>query len=76
LNGAACLLDLLSGLAPTEPPFRLLDPSYYLERIPVRISPMEIGLVAAACLLLCLLASLLPARRAARLPPMEIMRRT
>ncbi len=55
---------------------KLLDPGYYLERIPVHISAADLGLVAATSVLLCLAASILPARKAARLPPLEIMRKT
>jgi len=54
---------------------RLLNPAYYLERIPVRVDPGELALVAGASLTLCLLASCLAARRASRLPPLEILRK-
>ena len=55
---------------------RLLDPSFYLESIPVRISFPELALIAIAGILLCILASLYPARRASKLPPMEIFRKS
>jgi ABC-type transport system, involved in lipoprotein release, permease component len=55
---------------------RLLDPAYYIERIPVQLHPGELCAVAATSVALCFLASLLPARRAARLPPLEIFRKT
>jgi lipoprotein-releasing system permease protein len=66
----------LSGTAAPRAAIRLLDPAYYLERIPVNIRVGELALVAASSLLLCFLASLVPARRASRLPPLEIFRKT
>jgi lipoprotein-releasing system permease protein len=61
----------------TMPPhIHLLDPAYYLERIPVHFRVSELLLVACVSLVVCVLASLLPARRAARLPPLDIFRKT
>ncbi len=76
LNATSRFVNIVSGIAPSSQGFKLLDPSYYLERIPVRISLVEMSMVAVSSILLCLLASLLPARRAASLSPMEIMRKT
>jgi lipoprotein-releasing system permease protein len=76
VNAASRLRAALSGAPPPREALRLLDPSYYLERIPVGIVPAELALVAAASLALCLAASILPARRAARLPPLDIFRKT
>jgi len=76
VNGAARLWAALSVSPHTPPTLRLLDPSYYLEVIPVHIKPGELALVAAASLGLCLFASLFPAGRAAKLPPLEIFRKT
>ncbi|HRY73914.1 MAG TPA: FtsX-like permease family protein [Spirochaetia bacterium] len=74
-NLAARALAALQG-RPFSGELRLLDPAYYLERVPVRLDPGELLLVLLSSLLLCLLASILPARRAARLPPLEIFRKT
>lgn len=60
---------------PDPSPLRLLNPAYYLEKIPVDISLGGILAIGAASLVLCGLASLIPARRASRLPPMEIFRK-
>jgi len=76
LNACARAWASLSGTAAPSSSIKLLDPAYYLERIPVNIRPGELAIVAVASLLLCLAASLLPARRAAGLPPMEIFRKT
>ena len=42
--------------------------------VPVSISPMYFGLVAVASLAICCLASLYPARQAARLHPVDVIR--
>jgi lipoprotein-releasing system permease protein len=75
-NGASRLWAALSGSAPPRAAIRLLDPAYYLERIPVDLKPAELLAVLGASLALCLLASLIPASRASRLPPLEIFRKT
>jgi len=74
-NLAARAFAALQG-RPFSGELRLLDPAYYVERVPVRLDPGELLLVLLSSLLLCLLASILPARRAARLPPLEIFRKT
>jgi lipoprotein-releasing system permease protein len=76
VNAASRLWAAASGLAPPRSAIRVLDPAYYLERVPVSISLGELAFVAATSLLLCFLASLVPARRASRLPPLEIFRKT
>lgn len=82
IAGFEWVLNLLAGLAAwikgsaVAGHVRLLDPSFYLERIPVRISLPELSLIALGSILLCVLASLYPARRASRLPPMEIFRKS
>jgi lipoprotein-releasing system permease protein len=76
VNGAARLWAAASGSAVSHAGIRLLDPAYYLERIPVSIQFGELVAVAGASLILCLFASLIPARRASRLPPLEIFRKT
>jgi lipoprotein-releasing system permease protein len=76
VNAAARLWAGLSGAELPRAAIRLLDPAYYLERIPVSIRFGELAAVAAASLALCLLASLIPAGRASRLPPLEIFRKT
>jgi lipoprotein-releasing system permease protein len=76
VNATSRIWASLSGTAAPRAAIRLLDPAYYLERIPVNISPGALALVAAASLLLCFLASLVPARSASRLPPLEIFRKT
>jgi lipoprotein-releasing system permease protein len=76
INAASRAWAFALGSAPPRAAIRLLDPAYYLERIPVNISLGELAFVAATSLALCFLASLVPARRASRLPPLEIFRKT
>jgi lipoprotein-releasing system permease protein len=53
---------------------RLPADVYYLTTIPVRLSAWNVAAIAAAALLICLVATLLPARQAARLNPVEAFR--
>lgn len=76
INASSRIWYSLSGAVPPRAAIHLLDPTYYLERIPVNISPIELALVAATSLLLCFVASTIPAHRASRLPPLEIFRKT
>lgn len=47
---------------------------YYLTAIPVRLAGWDVAIIAAAALLICLVATLFPARQAARLNPVEAFR--
>lgn len=76
INAGSRLQALLSGMADAGPSFRLLDPSYYIESIPVHFHGGELLLVAGLSLFLCFLASIIPANKAAKLPPLEIFRKT
>jgi ABC-type transport system, involved in lipoprotein release, permease component len=76
INACRRLWAFVSGAAAPTESFRILDPAYYIERIPVNIHPGELALVAAVGLALCFVASLMPARRASKLPPLEIFRKT
>ncbi len=62
---------LLAGLLGIE----LFDPSiYYLSELPAKIDPAEVSAVVVMALLLSFLATIQPARRAARLDPVEALR--
>jgi lipoprotein-releasing system permease protein len=56
-------------------PIRLLDPQYYLEKIPIRLSFPELLTAACATIVLAALAAYLPARKAGRIAPLEVMRK-
>jgi lipoprotein-releasing system permease protein len=56
-------------------PVRVFNAEFYLETIPIRIRVVEIAAVAAASLLLSVLAAFFPARAAARIKPLEVLRK-
>jgi len=47
---------------------------YYFQEIPAIIEPLTVALVVAGAVLIAVLASVLPAMRAARLHPVEALR--
>ncbi|MDX9897420.1 MAG: FtsX-like permease family protein [Spirochaetia bacterium] len=55
--------------------FKILDPGYYLETIPVRVPFSEILVVVMATVVLSFVAALGPARRAAALTPLDGFRK-
>ena len=53
----------------------VFDPTiYYFYKIPTIVQPFTVGWVVAGAMLIAVLASILPARRAARLHPVEALR--
>jgi lipoprotein-releasing system permease protein len=79
VNRFLALASLLrAGFDPASQPFgtfTLFNSAYYLKSIPVRISAEEVIAAAIAALLLSGLASWLPASRASRTSPLEILRK-
>ncbi len=55
--------------------FELLNCAYYLEEIPVRIELLQMLIIGAGTVGLCALASAVPARRAGRIRPLDVIRR-
>lgn len=47
---------------------------FYVNTVPVRLEPENFLMVAGASILICILATLYPARQAARLAPVEVIR--
>ncbi len=47
---------------------------FYVNTVPVRLEPENFLLVAGASILICVLATIYPARQAARLAPVEVIR--
>jgi lipoprotein-releasing system permease protein len=47
---------------------------YYLDHLPVKTEMLDISLIAVAAMVLCFLATLYPARQAARMHPTEALR--
>lgn len=85
IQGVEALLNLLVGAGtallrplvalPPPEPIRIFQAAFYLERIPIRIKLAEVLLSAALTVLLATLAAWLPARRAGRIRPLEVIRR-
>jgi lipoprotein-releasing system permease protein len=91
INGLIAALDRLLGIAAAvfdlaRSPFAagtgsgthltLFQSDYYLQSIPVRIRAFEVAAAAAGTLLVACLGAYLPARRAGRLSPLEVLRRS
>jgi len=60
---------------PGSAPVRLFNAEFYLEEIPIRVKAGELFTVAACSLLLSALAAFFPARAAARIKPLEVLRK-
>jgi lipoprotein-releasing system permease protein len=68
INEIADVLEVITG-------GEVFDPKiYYFERIPTIVDPMSIVMVMLGAILIAVLASVLPALRAARLRPVESLR--
>jgi len=63
------------GGGPPPEAYRVLDPAYYLETIPVDVPFGDIAVVVAATVALSFVAALGPARRAAALSPLDGFRK-
>lgn len=74
LNALRALSARMAG-GPMPAQYRILDPAYYLESIPVHIPFAEIAVVVIATIALSYVAALGPARRAAALSPLDGFRR-
>lgn len=74
LMGLEWILNLVM-FASNGGSIKLLNPEFYLERIPIRIHGFDLALTGVLTLVLSMIASYLPARRAARLAPSEILRK-
>ncbi len=53
----------------------LMDPAYYLAEIPVEIPGIQIMLIAVSVLILSVLVSYIPSRKAGREKPLDILRK-
>ncbi|PQO27074.1 ABC transporter permease [Blastopirellula marina] len=68
INHIAKLIELITGR-------EVFDPTiYYFQEIPTIVEPMAIVMVVTGAMLIAVLASVLPAIRAARLHPVEALR--
>ncbi len=69
------LLGCLTSLYLSFFPVRIPGDVYDLDHLPVQMQALDFASVAAATLVICILASFFPARRALRADPIEILRR-
>lgn len=72
------ILSLPSGTgrnAALPAQIHLLDPAYYLEKIPVHLDSRELFIIAAGTLVLSVLVSILPAIRAGQEKPLDTLRK-
>ena len=74
VHGLESLINFFSALGGGGE-VHLMDPAYYLSEIPVEIPGNQLILIAAAVLLLSLLVSYLPSRKAGREKPLDILRK-
>jgi len=73
-NAARQAAAFLAG-GPEPAAFKVLDPAYYLQTIPVAIRAGDIAVIAGCTILVSFIASIGPARRAAALTPLDGFRR-
>jgi lipoprotein-releasing system permease protein len=73
IRGLEKILTVLSS--PWGGEVKILDPDYYLQTIPIIIDWKMVFIIGLFTLLCSCLASALPARRAGKLKPLEILRR-
>ena len=67
---------LLRGVPASEiTAIKLMDPAYYLQEIPVDLPFAQILLIAAATILLSLIVSVIPAVKAGKEKPLDILRK-
>ncbi len=75
LVGTSCGVALGLLLAMVGSGFIRLDPSvYFIDHLPIRVEAIDVLVIAAAALALAVAAGILPARRAARLTPVDAVR--
>ena len=68
------ILGLLVCVLISQYPFKLPDGVFLISTVPVRVYLSNFVVVACASFVVCLLASIYPARQAAKLDPVEIIR--
>jgi len=76
VNSLIGFADSIVNLFAAGGNFHLLDSSFYLETIPVKFDIWALGAAGLGSVLLAVLASWLPAQRAAKERPLEVLRRS
>ena len=68
INQIAALLESLTGR-------EVFDPTiYYFQEIPTIVNPFTVGWIVTGAMMIAVIASILPALRAARMHPVEALR--
>lgn len=62
-----------NGISPLR--IHILDPAYYLEHIPIKLNFYDLYIIAVSMLILSVVVCLIPAVRAGKEKPIEIMRK-
>lgn len=77
INAGVWLADAIASLftAAEFAPIEILSGEYYIQQIPVTIRLADVALVSVLTILLATAAAWFPARRAARIRPLEVLRR-
>ena len=75
VNGFGYLAAILSTPGELYIPLELFNPDFYLSRIPVNLRFSDLGVMAMVTILLSIVMSYLPARRALRLNPLDLLHR-
>ena len=75
LRGASVIRSVFLPAAPGLGSFTIFNSAYYLKSIPIRIDAPDVLAAGAGTILLCALASWLPAARASRTRPLSILRK-
>ena len=75
ISGIEAFLNFFSGTGREMAGPKLLDEGYYLQYIPIHIRWKSTALIGAATFFLSLAASAFPASRAARLKPLDVLRK-
>lgn len=76
IRGLESILTFFSGLLFNGGEVKILDPGFYLETIPIIIDWNTVFLIGIFTVICSVLASWIPARRAGKLKPMELLRKT
>ncbi len=79
LGATGVILGVLGGLGlclflSRYPLIKLPTDVYYVDHLPVLVQPFDVTIIALSALVLALLATIYPARQAAKLPPAEVLR--
>lgn len=74
INSSSAIVSVISGQ--TFQATRLLNPGYYLERIPIAPDYLQIAAIAVLSVALCVAASIVPATKATRIPVQALVRKT